>query len=235
MLNNSEMISIVIPTYNEAENIAGLVTFLKEYSNKHVCEILVSDGGSTDDTVKLALEAGANAFLSPKKGRAAQMNHGASVAKGNILYFVHADTLPPKTFAIDINTAYKAGFNVGRYRTTFNSSKFILKLNAFFTRFDWFICYGGDQTLFISKLVFEKLHGFDQDMLIMEDYDIVARSRGISKYKVFKDSALVSARKYDLNSWLTVQLAHRTIIKMYKQGATQQAMLNKYKELLVFK
>jgi rSAM/selenodomain-associated transferase 2 len=229
------MLSIIIPTYNEEETISKLIIHLKKHSATNNVEIIVSDGGSTDDTVKAAESAGAKVVLSPKKGRSAQMNFGASIAKSEIFYFIHADTFPPDSFVSDIESASKQGFEIGRYQTKFNSDKIILKINAFFTRFDFLICYGGDQTLFITKKLFNQINGFNEEMMIMEDYDIVRRARQIARYKIFKKAALVSARKYETNSWFKVQNANRTIVNMYKEGASQQDMVKKYKEMLVYR
>jgi len=229
------LISIIIPTYNEAESISHLINYLRKNAAPSIAEIIVSDAGSADNALQIAQQAGAQAVLSPKKGRAAQMNYGASIATGNILYFIHADTFPPATFANDIEQAVAKGYGLGRYRTKFNSKKTILRVNAFFTRFDWFVCYGGDQTLFITKALFTQTGGFKEDMLIMEDYEIVIRARQKTKYKIFAKAALVSARKYETNSWLTVQLANRKIVKMYKSGASQMDMVKKYKEMLVYR
>lgn len=229
-------ISIIIPTLNEAGVIVTLIGFLNEHSNGLVKEIIVSDGGSSDDTLKLAKQAGANAVIGPEKGRAAQMSYGAGIATGDILYFVHADTFPPSSYAKDIIEAVKTGYSFGRYRTKFDSSKKILLLNAWFTRFDLFICYGGDQTLFIVKQLFNEIGGFNKDMRIMEDYDIVVRAKEAkAKYKIFNKPALVSARKYETNSWLRVQTANYIIIRMYKRGATQDEMAIRYKALLQYR
>ncbi|MBC7934388.1 MAG: TIGR04283 family arsenosugar biosynthesis glycosyltransferase [Rhizobacter sp.] len=229
------MFTIIIPTYNEQDNIAKLVGYLLNNSQGHTLEIIISDGGSTDNTLQEAIHAGAIGLISPKKGRAAQMNYGASRAKGEILYFIHADTLPPISFVNDINKSVSEGFLLGRYRTKFDSKKNILKFNAFFTRFDLFMCYGGDQTLFIKRDLFESIGGFNESMLIMEDYDIITRARKKARYKIIQKGALVSARKYDTNSWLTVQKANYTIIQMYKKGATQPEMVNAYKKMLDYR
>ncbi len=230
------MISIIIPTCNEQENIKKLIGYLKDNSLQQQIEIIVSDGGSTDGTMQAAIDAGANAaVLSPKKGRAPQMNYGASVAGGNCLYFIHADALPPATFISDIENAFAAGFEFGRYRTKFDSSKKILYFNAFFTRFDLFMCYGGDQTFFIKKDLFKKIGGFDDTMLIMEDYEIVSRAKKHAKYKIIQKGTLVSARKYDSNSWLKVQAANYRIIQLFKKGASQEMMHDMYKRMLKYR
>ena len=226
-------LSIIIPTFNEAENISRLVGFLHNHSGDK--EIIVSDGGSTDDTLVIAKKAGASVVVSPQKGRAGQMNYGASLAKGDVLYFIHADTTPPCSFFKDIEIAIVEGFSFGRYRTAFDSKKIILNINAFFTRFDLFECYGGDQTMFISQKLFNEIGGFDASMKIMEDYDLVSRAKKLGRYKIIQKAALISARKYDTNSWWKVQTANYTIIKMYKKGASQNEMVERYKKLLDYR
>ncbi len=228
-------ISIIIPTYYEVEGIGKLVRYLKDASNEAVIDLIVSDGRSEDATIREAKAAGAHVVVSPRKGRATQMNYGASMAKGDVLYFIHADSFPPATFVADIQQAVKEGYDLGRYRTKFNSSKNILKLNAWFTRFDLFMCMGGDQTLFIRRQIFENYGGFNEDMEIMEEYEFCARARKTGRYKILPGTALISARKYDRNSWVKVQRANATVVKLYKRGATQQHMLDTYKRMLNYR
>lgn len=235
MQKNIKMISIIIPTFNEGANIRQLIKYLKEQQNNCSCEIIICDGGSTDKTIEIAMNSGAAAVISTSKGRSAQMNYGASIAKADILYFVHADSFPPASFFTDIENAVENGFEFGRYRTKFDSKKLILRLNAFFTRYDLFVCYGGDQTFFITKKIFNIIGGFKEDMQIMEDYEIITRAKAVAKYKIIKKDALVSARKYDTNSWLKVQRANYIIVQMYKKGASQNAMAEKYKQLLMYR
>ncbi len=230
-----QKLSIIIPTYNEADNIGKHITHLKKNDENKLTEIIIADGGSTDNTQEIAIKNGARVLLCPAKGRAAQMNYGASFAGADILYFIHADCLPPETFLDEIFDAIQKGFEFGRYRTKFDSSQKLLKINGWFTRFDWFICYGGDQTLFMTKKLFTKIGGYNNNMMIMEDYDIVQRGKKIGKYKIIQKDVLVSARKYENNSWLKVQLANRTIVNMYKNEATQNDMVKKYKELLNYR
>ncbi len=228
------MISIVIPTYNEAAIIEKLLCYLQLHGDGHIKEIIVVDGG-LDETLTIAKNLGAIAVTAAAKGRAAQMNQGAAMAKGNILYFVHADTLPPKSFATDIELAVKNGFGFGRFCTKFDSKSKLLKVNAFFTRLDLFVCYGGDQTLFITQELFGEVGGFNDNLKVMEDYDITARAKQKAKYKIIKKNVLVSARKYEKNSWWQVQKANYIIVQMYKKGASQQEMITKYKSLLTIK
>lgn len=225
------MISIVIPTYNEAAIIAQLVTYLQLHGGNMVAEIIVIDGGS-DDTLQITTKLGTVGAKALIKGRAAQMNQGAALATGTILYFIHADTLPPKSFAVDIVATINNGFEFGRYCTQFDSKNLLLKVNAYFTKFDLFVCYGGDQTFFITKKLFTTICGFNPNFRIMEDYDITIRAKQKANYKIIKKNVLVSARKYEHNSWLKVQKANYIVVKMFKKGASQQAIITKYKALL---
>lgn len=228
-------ISIIIPTFNESGSIYKLIAYLLRYGAGFLEDIVVSDGGSHDETISIASTAGAKAVLSPLRGRSAQMNYGVSLAKADILYFVHADSFPPQNFANDIIEAVKSGYGFGRYQTKFDSNRTILKLNAFFTRFDLFICYGGDQTLFITKKLFTELNGFDSNMKIMEEYDLVKRAKVKASYKIFSGKAIISARKYKTNSWWQVQRANYTIVRMFKKGASQNEMIEVYRRMLKYR
>ena len=228
-------ISIIIPTYNEAAQIAPLVRYLLRCGTNALREVIVADGGSEDGTLRLAEAAGAKAVVAPGKGRAAQMNHGAALASGDLLYFVHADTYPPAGFAADILEAVAQGFAIGRYRSRFDSKKMILRLNAWFTRFDFFICMGGDQTLFVTRPLFQACSGFREDMKIMEEYEFCQRARRQGRYRILDGDARISARKYDTNSWLRVQLANAKIIRLYKRGASQEEMIRTYRHLLQYR
>jgi rSAM/selenodomain-associated transferase 2 len=228
-------VSIIIPTFNEAANIGRLVSYLQQHRTAALADIIVSDGGSTDATVEEAARHGAHAVVSPVKGRSGQMNYGASLARGEVLYFVHADTFPPPSYMRDIEKAVEDGYDLGRYRTRFNSKKIILKINAWATRFDFFICMGGDQTLFIKKQLFESSGRFREDMKIMEEYEFCQRARTVGRYRIMKGSALVSARKYDTNSWLTVQRANSKVVSLFRRGASQQEMLETYQHMLNYR
>ncbi len=226
------MISIIIPTYNEAEQITSLLSYLLQQSNDLVAEIILVDGGSTDKTVTEAQKLAVKVLRAGTKSRAAQMNYGAHEASGETLLFIHADTVPPPRFALQVYDSVKEGYDCGRWKTKFDSDSVFLKMNAFFTRFDLFECYGGDQGFFIKKYLFQKLGGFDESKVIMEDYDITRRSKGEGKYKIMKDYVLVSTRKYKQNSWLKVQKANIAAVKQYKAGMDTKLIAEAYKKKL---
>ncbi len=225
-------VSLIIPTYNEAENIGALLDFLIENGDESLLEIIVADGGSTDATLEAAKKTGVKTVLSPKKGRAAQMNYGASIANGDLFYFVHADTKPPKTYLKDISESINQGYDLGRYLSKYDSKSWLLKMNALLSRLDTFAGMGGDQTLFITKKLFQQTGGFDGNMKIMEEFEFCGRARKQGKYKIMMKPVLISARKYEKNSWLKIQYANYTIVKMYRNGASQENMVSKYKEML---
>jgi len=228
-------VSIIIPTYNEAENIGSLLDFLLINGDENLMEIIVSDGGSTDTTFEAAKKTGVKTVLSPKKGRAAQMNYGASMAKGDLLYFVHADSKPPKTYLTDIIHSIASGFDLGRFLSAYDSKSWLLKINSLLSRLDTFAGMGGDQTVFITHQLFKETGGFNAEMKIMEEFEFCARARKKGKYKIIPKAVLVSARKYESNGWLSVQKANYKIVRMYLKGASQEEMANKYKQMLNYR
>ncbi len=228
-------ISIIIPVYNEENNISKLVSYLKQLKSDCQFEIIVSDAGSTDNTCQMALEAGASVISSPIKGRAGQMNYGVKHAQGDILYFVHADSFPALTALNDIEHALKNGYNCGSFRFRFDSNKFLLKVNSFFTRFNYLYFRGGDQSIFITREFFDCIGGFDEEYLIIEDYVFLDRIMKTGKFRLVPKYTLGSARKYDQNTWLSVQLANLKVIRMFKKGASQKEMLDTYKKMLRYR
>ncbi len=223
--------SVIIITLNEAQNIQPLVKRLMDNGGESLKELFVVDGGSTDNTCALAKAAGATVLHSPT-GRATQMNFGASQATGDLLYFVHADTRPPLTYMQDIISAVKEGYPIGCFRFQFDSNRFILKVNAYFTRFDKMWCRGGDQTLFVTRKVFDELNGFSSKYRIMEEYDFIKRARKKYSFKIIPKDVIISARKYEHNGYFRVQIANLIVFNMYRLGYSQDEMVSAYRRLL---
>jgi rSAM/selenodomain-associated transferase 2 len=208
-------ISVIIPTVNEANRIYSLIQFIIKNGGNALLEVIVVDGASKDETINEAQRAGALVLTSAIRTRAAQMNLGARKARGSVLYFVHADIKLPPNFVDDIVESLHLNFQAGCYRFLFDSNKRILKINAYFTRFRGIMCRGGDQTLFVTKSVFEELAGFDEYYSIMEDYDFIMRLRKKHTFRIIPKEVIVSARKYEGNSWFRVQVANLTVFLMF--------------------
>lgn len=227
------MISIIIPTYNEEKNIASTIDCLWKHSDAgHIREIIVADGQSNDNTIKIALEAEAKVLISPKKGRAAQMNFGASRAQGKILYFIHADTLPPPGFSKDILKAYQKGFKCGCFMLSFDRSHWFLKAHSWFTRFNNTYFRFGDQSLFVEKALFDKIKGFDEKLIVCEDQEIIKRLTHYARFTVIKKAVTTSARKYMENGVYKTQGVFYLIYFMYKAGYSQQRLVRTYRRLM---
>ncbi len=227
-------ISVILPVLNESENIAKAICHLQQYGADHLAEIIVVDGGSSDQTVALAKAAGANVYASPLTGRAAQLEFGVRQSKSDILYFVHADTLPPKSFAAEIGRALQNGYHMGNFQYDFDSSSWLLRINAYFTRFRWFFTLGGDRTFFIRKQTYQELGGFDPEYVIMEEYDFLRRAmRSGYDFAMIPRSCIVSARKYEENGWLRVQIANLVAYNLWSWGlAKPQRIREIYRRIL---
>ena len=236
---------IIIPVVDERENLRRLLPYLAgELAGRGT--ITVADGGSTDGTADLlghALAGGGAPGKSQvrylscgQQGRAPQMNEAAALDLDayDVLYFLHADTRPPGGFYDDIRRSVAEGYPAGCYRFRFDSSNPLLAINAFFTRFPRALsCRGGDQSLFLTRAVWQQLGGFDGSMQIMEDYDIIQRIWAAEiPFRVIPRYITVSARKYRANSWLRVQLANWKVFRMYKAGADEGEMIRLYRRRL---
>lgn len=226
-------ISIVIPTLNEEQRIGKLVTHLQRIPHQElIAEIIVVDGGSKDQTCAVAHEAGASVLLAPATGRAVQMNYGAAQTKGEILYFVHADVLPPASCLLDIKKALEAGHQLGCFSFDFDSSSPLLKINAYLTQFDSITSGGGDQTLFLYKQTFEELGCFNEELPIMEDFDFVWRAKKQYDLYLVKNRALVSARKYNKNGYFKVQIVNGLTLVLFRRGMSPSKLAKWYKKVL---
>jgi rSAM/selenodomain-associated transferase 2 len=227
------MISVIIPAYNEEGVIGKTIQYLRSIADdQFVAEIIVVDGRSTDNTVNESEQAGALVIKSLKKGRAAQMNEGARYAKGSILYFLHADSIPPTTFAVDIAEALKKDFAMGCYRLRFDVEHWFLKANAWFTRFDVNAFRYGDQSLFVSRKYFDRVGGFSEKHIVFEDYDIIKRLRRHGKFAILKKQVVTSARKYVANGIFKMQGIFYLMYVMYRLGYSQDQMLALFRRLV---
>ncbi len=226
------MFSIIIPTYNEAEQIANTIAVIKRNAGNEAYEIIAVDGGSIDETVSIAKAAGAITLTCDKKGRAAQMNYGALNAKYNVLYFLHADSIPPNNFLQYISDALNKGLLGGCFRLQFDFNHWFLKANAWFTRFNVDAVRFGDQSLFVTKDVFNKCGRFREDLYMMEDQEIIHRIKQNGRFIVMNDVVITSARKYHDNGIYRMQAIFFRIWFLYYMGYSQEYLLKLHKRLI---
>lgn len=228
-------LSIIVPVLNEARNLVEMMPFFLNHKQKNKFEVIVVDGGSEDESFQIAKNLGVRILQSKERSRACQMNLGACQASGNILYFVHADTRVLPSFFTDITTVLDSGVASGCFAYSFNSNNWLLKVNSWFTQFNGLLSGGGDQTLFVKREVFEALGGFDESYCIMEDFDIVRRLKKKYRFKVIPKKITVSARKYESNSWLRVQLVNLLMIVLFHFKMSPIRLKRLYSRLLIYR
>ncbi len=134
-------ISIIIPILNEEKNIISLLEHLEQHSSKNNnFELLIVDGGSTDGSIIKIENYIKNhhhiALISSERGRAKQMNRGRLQANGAILYFLHADSYPPKNFDQELEDEIKKENLGGCFKIKFNHPHWWLKRDSWFTQFN---------------------------------------------------------------------------------------------------
>ncbi|WP_246009024.1 TIGR04283 family arsenosugar biosynthesis glycosyltransferase [Hymenobacter metallilatus] len=224
-------ISIILPTYNEAEGLPALLRYLRTEADAAV-EILVADAASPDGTAAVARAGGARVVACPQRGRAAQLNCGARAATGQVLYFLHADTYPPRGFPALIRAALAAGAGSGCFRLRFNHPHWFLRLSAWFTRFDVDAIRFGDQSLFVRRAVFERAGGFRPELQLMEDQEIVPRLRWHGPFRVLPQYVTTSARKYLVNGVYRLQASFTLLAVLHWLGVSQPRLVRLYRRLI---
>ncbi|MGB3776586.1 MAG: TIGR04283 family arsenosugar biosynthesis glycosyltransferase [Leeuwenhoekiella sp.] len=231
------MLSVIIPVFNEEGRIGNLLKYLTSHSSDiaHL-EIIVVDGGSTDRTFEEAREyAAAQKYtririIKSAKGRAKQMNYGAAVAEGNILYFLHADSYPPLHFDSYINKEVQDGNPAGCFKMRFDSKHWWVRLLSWFTKFNWRACRGGDQSQFITKGLFEEIGGYDEDYIIYEDNILINALYEKKKFVVIPQPLTSSARLYEEKGVWYVQFHFLKIYIKRWQGADAEELYQYYND-----
>jgi len=217
--------SIIIPTLNEAETLPKLIANLSGFDTDK--EIIIVDCGSCDSTDVIAQNANL-ILLIDLNGRGSQMNTGAENAEGEILLFVHSDTvLPQNTFEIIENTFSKSNVQIASFKMKFNNNKLILKLYSFFTRFDSLFTNFGDQVIVVRKSFFNELGGFPNQK-IMEDLEFLRIARKKTKIHKLNSYVITSARRFEKLGFFKTQVLNLWYIIKYLNGTSPTKIYEQY-------
>jgi rSAM/selenodomain-associated transferase 2 len=205
-----ERLSIIIPVLNEAVGIPDLLTALKPYRDRGV-EVIVADGGSSDQTVKLALPLCDQVVTAPR-GRGAQMNAGAAAARGDILLFLHADTALPADADRLVREGLASGDRAwGRFDVNITGTHWLLPIVAFMMSLRSRVTgiTTGDQAMFVRRDAFALVGGFP-DIPLMEDIVLSQRLKRLTPPLCLRERVTTSGRRWEKNGVV------RTIVLMWR-------------------
>ena len=197
-------VSVIIPSLNEAKNIEKAVTGAVDLD----AEVLVVDGGSTDDTKAKARHAGARVLRGPR-GRAVQQNIGAASARGGVFLFLHADTRLPAGYVHHVfETLMDPGVALGAFRFKTDWNRPLMRLVEFLTntRARHLKLPYGDQCLFVRRSLFESVGGFPE-VPIAEDLYLARRLLKEGRVVISPACAVTSGRR-----WQTLGVVRTTLI-----------------------
>lgn len=189
-------VSVVIPTLNEAGRLAALIEALRR--EPELKEIIVADGGSIDGTASIAARLGAR-LVTSECGRGQQLQTGAALASGEVLLFLHADSVFPQGGLAALTALLDRHQRVpgGNFRVVFDGdTRFARGLTVFYAWIRRFALYYGDSGIFVRRAVYAAIGGF-RPMTLMEDYDFVRRLERAGPTRRVEDPPLVtSSRKF---------------------------------------
>lgn len=218
--------SVIIPTLDEALNVAACIAGV--CAADPTAEIIVADGGSTDDTVRLAHNHGAIVVDAPR-GRGFQCNAGAACASGDILLFLHADTRLPKDAFDAIRTLFHdPSVQIGTFHVQFDMRHWLLDLYTYIAcHYDSVATTFGDQGIVIRSSFLTELGGFPQRPLF-EDVDLFQKARKHTRVYRIPTMVTTSARRFRKNG-VVRQLAFDVwLLIQYLSGVSPDNLATKY-------
>jgi rSAM/selenodomain-associated transferase 2 len=221
-------LSIILPVLNEAQQLPQVLECLGPARERGV-EVIIVDGGSEDGTLAAAVRAGARLVNSPK-GRARQMNAGARIAGGDVLLFLHVDTVLPEHADQLIEAAICDRRRVwGRFDVDIRGRPWMLRVIA--VRLNWRSRISGiatgDQAIFVVRSAFEAVGGFP-DQPLMEDVELCKRLRALSLPACLRARVVTSGRRWESRGvWRTIVLMWR-LRWAYWRGVPPSVLANLY-------
>ena len=223
--------SIIVPVFHEGNRINDLIDHLNSLDSKESFEIIVVDGDRERDTLK-AIQSNRVIKIFSEKGRAKQMNAGASIAKGDILIFLHADTeLPTHALKKIESVIEKRGYTAGAFDLGIQSKKLIFKVIAFLgslrSRLNR-IPYG-DQAIFLRTEYFNNIGGY-KEIPLMEDVELMRRiKRSGKKIWILYDRVMTSPRRWEKEGVIYCILRNWVLQGLYFLGVSPHKLVNFYR------
>ncbi len=217
-------LSVIIPVLNEANIIERMIESL-QVSSTEITEIIVVDGGSSDQTVALA-KALSVRVIAAELGRAAQMNAGAAAATGEILLFLHADSRLPDQFAVAVQAALAQPQAVaGAFELQIDAPEASLRWieRGVNWRSRWLQLPYGDQAIFLKATTFRQLGGFAA-LPIMEDFELMQRLRKLGKVVIVPAAVITSARRWQKLGILKTTVINQLVILAYFLGVSPEQL-----------
>jgi rSAM/selenodomain-associated transferase 2 len=220
-------LSIIIPTLNEEHSLEQTLASI----SSHAQEIIVVDGGSKDGSVEIAHKY-TPIVLNSDQGRGIQQHTGACHAKGDVLFFLHADTRLPKGFEVMIERALSdpktvfGAFHLGHLPSTafLNLVALMANLRSLLLGMPY-----GDQGLFMRRSDYSRVGGF-KNLPLMEDVDLVRRLKKIGKYKLVKGKVRTSTRRYDRHGIVYTTVRNWSLIIRYLLGQSPEQLHRFYSD-----
>ena len=219
-----QSLSVIIPTYNEQSQLGATLASLRD-ANVH--EVIVADGGSGDGTVAVAGNCSAKVVSAPR-GRGSQLNAGASEASGDLLLFLHADTLLPPGFDQHVRRLLaRPHVAAGAFRLRIgapasapaNATGRAYRLLE--AALNWRSVYRqmpyGDQAIFMSAATFNAMGGF-APVPVMEDFDLICRLRRRGRIAIAPAAVVTSARRWQQHGLWRTTLLNQCCIAAFRLG-----------------
>jgi len=219
-------ISVIIITLNEERYVERL---LKQLSNERDIELIVSDGGSIDRTARVAKRYTEKVIVG-ERGRGVQLNVGAALATGDILWFLHADSIPPNNFKHHIvNSLRSPSVAGGAFKLEIDSNLSSLKtismvagLRSTLTRIPF-----GDQGVFVKKEIYDRLNGF-KDIPLMEDIEFGRRLKKEGRVVLIPSGIKTCSRKWEQDGILKTTLRNWAYITLFLMGYSPHKLYRRY-------
>jgi rSAM/selenodomain-associated transferase 2 len=226
MINLQNKITVIIPVLNESERIKQTLLPLTEVKG---LEIIVVDGGSSDQTVAIAASLGVR-VVSSDPGRGQQMNFGAKIAQGDLLLFLHGDTrIFPDYFPKIVESLSNSDVVAGAFQLGIEGENWMYRLLEMMVnwRSQFFSLPYGDQGIFLKKALFWEIGGF-KEIAIMEDFDLIQRLKKRGKIMIISHQIITSDRRWRKLGILKTTLINQLVIIGYYLGFSPDKLRKLY-------